>query len=169
MLAAAGAARGAARTVAALRAPASADPRALHAFLATLPRDALVAAYPTDADAIPLRARRSVLASDETAQPYWLGYYRAERERVVASLEAVFATSWEALDALARRHGVSVVVADASLYGPGPLPRLREPFGSIARRLRAEGASAAFVLREPPAERVVFRHGRYVVVRVGGR
>lgn len=166
-LALVGAGRGVARTVAAARAPVDEDRRALHAFLSTLPRDARVAAFPTDADEIPLRARRSVLGSDETAQPYWLGYYRAERARLEASIEAVFATSWDVLDAFAVRHGVAVVVADASRYGASPRNALREPFGAAARRAFAAGEAAGFVLRDPPADRVLFRRGRFTVVRVG--
>ena len=73
------------------------DPRGLVAtiaFLQTLPKSTLVAAHPIDADPIPMRARRSVLASYETAIPYWLGYYDEEKRRLVASLDACYASSW---------------------------------------------------------------------------
>jgi hypothetical protein len=145
------------------------DQRALHAFLATLRKDALVAAFPTDADAIPLRARRSVLASDETAQPYWLGYYGPEKARLEASLRACYATSWTDLDAFAARERVTVFVANADAYDERKRAHLRQPFGSLADSLYAAGKSTGFSLGNPPADRVLFRRGRFTVVRLSPR
>ena len=60
-----------------------------------------------------------------------------------------------------------MVVADASRYGASPRNALREPFGAAVRRSIAAGKAAGFVLRDPPADRVLFRRGRFTVVRVG--
>jgi hypothetical protein len=155
------------RVLHALSRPVDADLHALHDFLATLPKTALVAAHPADADRIPLRAKRAVLASDETAQPYWLGYYEPERERLEASLRACYATSWTDLDAFATGRHVAVFVTNADRYDDARRDRLREPFGSLEASIAAAGKSAGFTLASPPAVRVLFRRGRYAVVRLG--
>jgi hypothetical protein len=155
------------RVVHALAQPIDSDRRAVHEFLATLPKDALVAAHPMDADPIPLRARRSVLASHESAQPYWLGYYGPEKERLDDSLRACYATSFADLDAFAARHHVSVFVVNAARYDDAARGRLQEPFGTLEATLVAAVRPAGFALSIPPADRVLFRRGPYAVVRVG--
>jgi hypothetical protein len=147
-----------------------ADFVAARAFLGTLPVDAVVAAHPYDANTVPLRARRSVLASYETAIPYWKGYYRGRRERLEASLDALHATSWETVDALAGRYRVSAFLVDRRRLEPAA-ERVPEPIPFEARvgALLAAGAGPGFVLANPPPDRILFRSGSWAVVRVGPR
>jgi hypothetical protein len=142
------------------------DRAAAHAFLRTLPVDARVAAHPADADLVPLRSARSVLASQETSLPYWLGHYARVRERVRASLEMTYAASWEELDAAADRAGVDVFLVRRTRYAReawGYPP----PFRQVAERLAARAAAAGFPLLSPPPERRLFEAGDYAVLRVG--
>ena len=61
--------------VRAWEAPRPADLERVYAFLGELPVDTLVAAHPDLADYIPLRSRRSVLASTEMSIAFMTGYY----------------------------------------------------------------------------------------------
>jgi hypothetical protein len=137
-------------------------------FLSALPADTLIGAHPTDASSIPLLARRSVLASEETSTPYELGYYARMKERVSAEIMAFYATDWTDVDALHGRFGVSVFVVDLGRYRrPIDLERVYfEPFRSEARELVRRGERIGFVLENPPPDRVLFRAGDHVVVRV---
>jgi hypothetical protein len=137
-----------------------------YAFLETLPKKTLVSAHPFDADFIPLRARRSVLASVETSLPYYRGYYRAVAERIEAELAACYASDWADVDALYERYGAKVFMVNRNRY-EGPERNYFAPFGDrnaerIQRRLR-EG----FVLLHPPVERVLFESAGFAVVRLG--
>ena len=149
------------------------DPAFLAArgFLATLPRDTRVAAHPSDADTVPMKAKRSVLASWETALPYWLGYYAGQQERLEASLDALLATRWEDVDALATRYGVDVFLVHARRLAPDARPDEPAPFRARveARRAAARAAGSGFVLADPPADRILFAQGGWTVVRVGPR
>jgi hypothetical protein len=148
-----------------LSTPPSADREKMFAFLATLPKDTLVAAHPMDADEIPLRSRRSVLASRESAQPYFPRYYARIAERIAAELAACFAFDWKDVDALRDRYGVSVFVANAQRHRH--LWAYFVPFAEAVSKQIERGQREGFVLQNPPAERVLFRSGDYTVVRVG--
>ena len=86
---------------------------------------------------------------------------------VLDSIRAGYATSWAELDAFAIRRRVAVFVANADCYDDARRPRLREPFGTFEASLAVAGKVAGFVLANPPAERILFRRGRYTVVRLG--
>jgi len=137
----------------------------VYRFLAKLPKDALVVAHPEDADAIPLRTRRSVLASKEVALPYYRGYYERLSERLEASLRAHYAFDWETLDALHERYGADVILVHEHRF----LPEARdfsEPFESRLGPL-LHAPRKDYVLADPPPERLLYRNTDFRVVRLG--
>lgn len=138
-----------------------------YAFLASLPKDTLVAAHPDDASAVPLRARRSVVASAELSLPYHLGHYRRLAERIADELAACFASRWEEVDRLYERYGADVFLVNATRYAE-PRKRLYyEPFEAAAHAAFERGAREGFALVDPPEDRVLFRRGAFSVVRLG--
>jgi hypothetical protein len=147
-----------------LRLPVDADLEATYAFIATLPKDTLVAAQPTLADYVPLRTRRSVLTSTETSMPWLRGYYAIVKPRVEASLRAAYATDVADLDKEMAPFGVDVFVTGPPVWEQTHYlePYDRELFQDLLARGRARG----FALRNPPADRVLFRSGDYYVLRV---
>ncbi len=147
-----------------LRQPRDADMERTYAFIAQLPKETLVAAYPDLADYVPLRSRRSVLVSTEISLPFMLGYYRQLVPRIEASLRAAYATSLQDMDAALLPYGVNVMITDASVW---TRPDYFKPFDQLTRKLRARGEQLGFVLRSPPAERVLFHSGDVYVIKVG--
>lgn len=144
--------------------PVDTDMEKAYAYLATLPKDALIAAHPDVADFVPLRSHRSVLASTETSLPFMLGYYEQLRPRLEASLEIAYASSWEELDAAAARYHVSVALSAPAVWEK---ETYYEPFRPLVAGLKARGAEKGFVLQHPPADRILFQSGNVYVVRVG--
>ncbi len=144
--------------------PDQKDLERAYAFLRTLPKDTLVAAHPDLADNVPIRARRSVLASTETSITFHRGYYAAYVPRLEAALDAAYATDWAALDARLRPYGVDVVLSRDTIFKN---PRYYAPFDERVARLTRGVDPSTFVLRNPPAARLLFRSGDVVVVRVG--
>jgi hypothetical protein len=143
--------------------PRDADLEAAYEYLRTLPPDTLVAAHPVDADDVQMRARRSVLVSQETSISFMLGYYGRAKERLEASLRATYATDWCTVDALGSRWGVDVFLVTAY---PWEYIGYDEPLNSLAQSLFEEGRSQGFVLRDPPPGRILFESGDVTVVRV---
>ena len=97
-----------------------ADLERVYAFLGELPADTLVAAHPDLADYIPLRSRRSVLASTEMSIAFMTGYYARVKPRIEASLRAAYATSIEEMDSTLSPYGVDVVVTGPEVWAQTP-------------------------------------------------
>jgi hypothetical protein len=135
-------------------------------FLATLPEDALIAAHPEDANAIPLLTKRSILASKEVALPYYRGYYARVAERLEAELRAHYALDWGTVDRLHDRYGADAILVHDHRYQPGRPRRFDEPFASrLGDQLTRDRSE--YVLVRPPSERLLFHHGPFWVVRLG--
>jgi len=143
--------------------PVDPDMERAYAYLATLPRDALIAAHPDVADFVPLRARRSVLASTETSLPFMQGYYARLKPRIEDSLRAAYAGSWDDLESVLAPYRVSAVLTAPQVWAQ---ERYYEPFNSLVASLVAQGRERGFVLRHPPADRILFQSGEVYVVRV---
>jgi hypothetical protein len=146
------------------RRPVDDDLERTYEFLATLPKETLIAAHPDLADYIPLRSKRSVLASTEAWIAFMLGYHERMTPRVAASLEAAYATDWEDVTAALAPFGVDVFVSSEEVFtkaGYNP------PLDTLASTLLARGRTEGFALRHPPQEHVIFRSGDYVVVEIG--
>jgi hypothetical protein len=138
-------------------------------FLRTLPKETLIAAHPEDANAIPLRAQRSVLANTETSIAFNKNYYFSMRDRIRAIFAMLYATDWQTIDSTADQYGVRAFVLDTTrLTSPDQRPYFR-PFGEEnASRIEA-GKRLGFAMTHPPADRLLFEHGDWVVVRVGSK
>lgn len=150
--------------------PVDSDLENVYAFIAGLPKDTLVAGHPTLMDYVPLRTRRSVLTSTETSMPWLERYYAIVKPRVEASLRAAYATDVETLDAELAPYGVDVFVTAEAVFEGARYLRYHEPYESaLVRDLVASGREEGFALREPPAERVLYRSGGYYVLDVGAR
>jgi len=134
-------------------------------YLKSLPPDVKVAAFPLDADVIPMRALKSVLANRETAMAYYLGFYRPIAEKLHAELAACYADNWADVDALYDRYGVRVFLVNAERYRPKG-SYIFSPFNQ-ANRERVKRNKGRFVLMNPPPDRVLFKSGDISVIRVG--
>jgi hypothetical protein len=145
--------------------PVDRDLERVYEFIGALPADTLVAAHPTLADNIPLRTRRSVLTSTETSMPWLAGYYRIVKPRVEASLRAAYAIDASELDSELAPYGVDVFVTGPAGWRE---TSYHEPYDrELVQGLLKRGRESGFALRDPPAERVLFRSGEYYVLRVG--
>jgi hypothetical protein len=144
--------------------PVDRDLENVYAFISRLPKDTLVAAHPTLADDIPLRARRSVLTSTETSMPWLRGYYAIVKPRVEASLRAAYATDVADLDLQLAPYGVDVFVTGPMVWNE---TEYLEPYNhEFFQDLLARGRDKGFALRDPPPDRVLYRSGDYYVLSV---
>ncbi len=149
-----------------LGAPPDADREAVYTFLKTLPKDTLVASHPNDADNIPLRANRSVLASMETSLALYTGYYGQMADRIAASLAAFHAYDYEVVDRLYGVYGADVFVVNLARYDEKKSLYFK-PFYVLTESQWNAGNRKGFILQDPEPERVLFRRGDFIVVRLG--
>lgn len=141
-----------------------ADKEAAYAFLRQLPRDSVIAAHPDAANSIPLRTRRSVLASTEESVAFQQGYHDLMKPRIEAELRASYAAEWDEVEAALAPFDVDVFVVVPDMWDWGTY---YSPYAGMTSKLYARAAAHQFALKEPPADRVLFRSGDVYVVRVG--
>jgi hypothetical protein len=125
-------------------------------YLATLPKDAIVAGDPYDLKCVPFTARRAVVISSQLAPAYEVDYFLHARERLYADLRAYYGQSVDAIVDLRRRYGATHLwVRREAVERELRTPRgqrwhpWQDPYGRYVRRLLRAGAPA--VLRLPAA------------------
>ena len=134
-------------------------------FCRQTPKDTLFAGLPSQMDPIPLLARRSVLASHETALPHYLGYYSLVRARIEDELRLLHATSWPEALGIAGKYGVGYVIVPRDLLDP-KRPLASPPHRELDVELRKQAESKGAVMLNPPPGRRVLRTERYDIVDV---
>ncbi len=159
-----------------------------YAFIAGLPIDTLIAAHPDDADDIPLRARRSVLANTETSNAWHRNYYPQIARRIDASLRMCYAADWSEIDTIADTFGVTAFLVNTARFDPKHHVEYHSPFGPAMReqitrsleqiagsreQMAAAGdapstrPASGFAFSNIPADRVLLSASGVVLVRVG--
>ena len=76
-------------------------------YLASLPKDAVIAGDPIDLKCLPGTARRAVVISTQLAPSYETDYFFEGRARMFATLRAYYGGSRAAIGALADRYGAT--------------------------------------------------------------
>ena len=133
-----------------------------------LPTNTLIAAHPGDANAIPLRTRRSVLVNDEVSVAFNTVYYAEIKRRLNACFDMLYASDWNTIDTIADQFSVSTFLVDkARLWRPYERAYFKPFQAEIETRIAA--ADWHFAMLNVPAERIVYESGDVVLVRVGGR
>jgi hypothetical protein len=140
-------------------------------YLKGLPKDVLIAGHPWDMDNVPLIAQRKVLANREMSIPYYSGYYRRVRKRIIEMLEAYYAGEIKEVVDFSRRYGVQVFVVRKDRLSPNGLERpiYHEPFNSEIRARFKSIATHRFALADPPREWRCFENSKYIVLCLDSR
>jgi hypothetical protein len=105
----------------------------LYRFLAGVPKDAIVAADPFDANCIPIAARRPVVISRKLYQPWALDYFEQIRGRMFRTVDAFYGPSVDDVNELATRYGADYLLVRR---GGEPTWFRMAPFTQRAERLR---------------------------------
>ncbi len=136
-------------------------------FVATLPEGILVAGPPRRLDDIMLRSKRSVLTTYKLAHPWFTTYYALIEERTKDTLRALFATTPDRVNALHTKYGVTHLIVEHNLYRRA---RRRgriyvQPYDDFILSQLIVGRRT-FLPARPPAESIVFRDERYMVIEL---
>jgi hypothetical protein len=138
-------------------------PSEVYEFLKTIPKDALVAANPTDGDRIPMRSLRSVLLLWASFYPIHPSYYEEMKRRFFKLLAAEYDTGPDALQDLKRAYGVRYFIVHKDLGRNEPFLEFR-PFKEYELGLRAKLGEKQPYIRGLAKEATVFQKGDYAVL-----
>jgi hypothetical protein len=131
-------------------------------YLASLPKDAIIAGDPGDLLCVPGTAKRAVVISKQLAPAYEVDYFKQGRERMFADLRAYYGPSVDAIVDLRRRYGATHLwvkrdAIEKELPGDGARWRGGElPYGRFVRGLVRSGRPASLSL---PADCRTFVRG----------
>jgi len=130
-------------------------------YIASLPRDVLIAGWPSSMDSVPLITARRAFLTQENHMPFSKGFAEHMRRRVHALFDAYFAKDDEPLKRLRDQFHVTHLVFDINhLHTP---PRYFKPFDRvIVQRTRGLSATNYQLLRLVP--QASFRSGSTVVL-----
>jgi hypothetical protein len=141
--------------------------KGFYAELAALPKDAMIAAWPSGVvDNIPYAAHRQVLVNFECHQSFHVKYTLEMRDRTEAIIAAYFANSPGPLEALRDKYRVTHLLIDLAHFR-GDTPRYFKPFDESIKRVAAqrEGVGGYEVLRQ--AEHGTRMHdGHHVLIEL---
>ncbi|MBF0330308.1 MAG: glycosyltransferase [Candidatus Omnitrophica bacterium] len=128
------------------------DNKKLYTFLETLPANALIAAYPDTADAIPLFSRRRVFINEELSVPLYDHYWETVRVRTFDFFAAYYAVDRKVLTSFVRRNNITHLVIERRRFRQDFLDGrvYFEPFGSWVRSY-VKGRSV-FYLQSMPVQ-----------------
>ncbi len=106
------------------------------------PENALFAGHPTHVDGLPLFGIRRVLANTEVAHPFYTGYYREIKRRLIISLRAHYAASLQEVVDLLEPEGVDYFVFSRQRFYPAALQAedYFSPLSYLVRELTARPA-----------------------------
>ena len=126
-------------------------------YLASLPKDAVVAGDPRKLTCVAVSAKRAVVISAKLAPSYEAAAFMEGRARMFADLRAVYGPSRRAIAGLRTRYGATHLWIRRSAVARGGSWRPRQlPYGRYVHTLLRRGEPAS--LRLPRACRR-WRHG----------
>ena len=136
--------------------------RRLYDFLGGLPKDVLIAGWPTDVDNVPYLSRRQAFVSFELHQTLHQSYADEMRRRMRALIDAYFAADQRALLRLRDEFGVTHLVFQQNrLEEP---PTYFRPFSVWARKAFNEGRGRGFEIPRQLDAATVFSDGPFIVL-----
>ncbi len=140
--------------------------RQLYDVIATLPKSAVIAGFPSETnDSIPYLARRSVFLARETHMPFHTRYTDLMRERARALFRAYFANNAGTLRDFRDRYGVTHLLLDRRHFANRPT--YFAPFDADVARAFDAGKRNGFAALALGAGARVAEVGEFVLVELG--
>ncbi len=134
----------------------------LYAFLRHLPKDVLIAGWPTDLNNVPYVSRRQVFIASKLTHSYQKGYADEMRRRMHALIEAYFATDPGALERLRDNFGVTHLIFQQSILDKPP--DYFEPFSDWIQKAFDDGKNKGFEIPRQTEAAKVFSDGPLIVL-----
>ena len=136
--------------------------RRLYDFLQHLPKDVLIAGWPTDLDNVPYVSRRQAFITAELNGAFQKNYADEMRRRMRALIEAYFATDQASLEQLRDNFGVTHLIFQQSIL-ENP-PDYFKPFSDWVQKAFNDGQRKGFEIPRQVEAAKVFSDGPLIVL-----
>jgi hypothetical protein len=139
------------------------EERPLYAKLATLPKNTMIAAIPSETtDSVPYLTRRSVFLARETHMPFHSGYAEVMRRRTRALFSAYFAPTEDELVKFRNEWGITHVLLDTTHFATRPTYFV--PFDAELAAAFERGKASGFALSRVRARTELFTLGKWALL-----
>jgi hypothetical protein len=136
--------------------------RQLYDFLRHLPKDVLIAGWPTDLDNVPYVSRRQAFITAELNGAFQKRYADEMRRRMHALIEAYFATDRGALERLRDDFGVTHLIFQQSILDKPP--DYFKPYSDWIQKAFNDGRSKGFEIPRQLDATKAFSDGPLIVL-----
>ena len=136
--------------------------RRLYDFLQHLPKDVLIAGWPTDLDNVPYVSRRQAFITAELNGAFQKNYADEMRRRMRALIEAYFATDRASLEQLRDNFGVTHLIFQQSILEKPP--DYFKPFSDWVQKAFNDGRNKGFEIPRQVEAAKVFSDGPLIVL-----
>lgn len=141
----------------------------LYQFFAQQPPDTLIASLSEEANNLPSFTQRSVLAAQEYAIPYHMGYYRPFQQRMVDLIRAQYSPGLPKVKQLIRQYGIDFWLLDRQAFSPDYLEQswFKQYPDAVkaANRVLKQGKEPALARSRQVC--AVFQNQEFVVLEAG--
>jgi hypothetical protein len=116
-----------------------------------LPRDAIIAGFPTHIDGVQLFGQRKGYVTYEVAHPFYDKYYQEMKRRLELSFRAHFAVDEKDFVKILRAEGVTHFIFERKLFYPERLETLKyhAPFDALIKELTSKNPEMYLYKRLP--------------------
>ena len=143
------------------------DKKEFFEYLGTLPKNSLIAAYPTLADYIPTFSKRKVFLNQELSQPSHDTYWLSIRARTYEFFDAYYAGDLAKVAKFCDKNHIDYLIVDKRHFSREFLEQRRlyfEPFNSYIKKITRDKSEYALLQNLPKL--ITFQDGNILVIRV---
>jgi len=129
----------------------------------------VIAAHPTEANGIPIFAKRKVFIESELSLPFYKIYYSEITRRTYVFFKFYYNTSLVEVRNIALSNGVDYIIIDRVLFTPEYIKRQNfyfEPFNNSIKTIIQTSLNSGFALANPPQRSIIWDDNRFVVAKV---
>jgi hypothetical protein len=143
------------------------DKKEFFEYLGTLPKNVVIAAYPSLADYIPTFAKRKVFLNYELSQPSHDKYWFSIKARTYEFFDAYYADDLAKIVAFCGKNHIDYLIVDKRHFTREFLKTRRlyfEPFNTYIKNLTRDKTRYALLENQPKV--MTFEGGNIVIIRV---
>jgi len=143
----------------------------LYQFIATLPKNAVIAGHPFEMSEIPLFSKRKVFIQFELSTPFYRNYYKQVKQRTNDFFKLYYSASFNEIKELCIEYGIDYVLVKKEHFSRPYIERGNfyiEPFNYQVRRIIENNIKNGFVLTNIPAPCKIYEDKDLIVIKVNG-
>ncbi|MFH2145756.1 MAG: hypothetical protein ABII75_06995 [Candidatus Omnitrophota bacterium] len=143
----------------------------LYQFIATLPKNSLIAGHPFETSEIPLFSKRKVFIEFELSMPFYRNYYKQIKQRTYDFFRLYYSSSFNEIKEVCIEYGIDYILVRKGHFSRPYIEKYNfyiEPFNLQVRSIIENNFRNGFVLANIPAACKIYEDNDLFIVKVNG-